>query len=163
MKYFNLLHCIHRKPDYAEHKQTVRQTLGGNSNNKLTMNKLEELSTSLTRRYEAKQLANMALKSPAIVAASLKQNERVRDYSELSASEKFDLLKGDSVSSTTANAYSSYYSLQSLNVIKCEELFERMKQNNVLIMDCRPSKDYEMSHLTYHYTMNVPEEIISAG
>ncbi|XP_050327613.1 ubiquitin carboxyl-terminal hydrolase 8 isoform X1 [Bactrocera neohumeralis] len=163
MKYFNLLHCIHRKPDYAEHKQTVRLALGGNSNNKLTMNKLEELSTSLTRRYEAKQLANTTMKSPAIVTASLKQNERARDYNELSASEKFDLLKGDSVSLATANSYSGYYSLQSLNVIKCEELFERMKQNNVLIMDCRPSKDFETSHLTYHYTMNVPEEIISAG
>uniref|UniRef100_A0A034VW25 Ubiquitin carboxyl-terminal hydrolase n=1 Tax=Bactrocera dorsalis TaxID=27457 RepID=A0A034VW25_BACDO len=163
MKYFNLLHCIHRKPDYAEHKQTVRLALGGNSNNKLTMNKLEELSTSLTRRYEAKQLANTTLKSPAIVTASLKQNERARDYSELSASEKFDILKGEPVSLATANSYSGYYSLQSLNVIKCEELFQRMKQNNVLIMDCRSSKDYETSHLTYHYTMNVPEEIISAG
>lgn len=163
MKYFNLLHCIHRKPDYAEHKQNVRQALGGNSNNKLTMNKLEELSTSLTRRYEAKQLAKTVPQSPATVAASLKQTELVRNYNELSASEKFDILKGDPVSSTTTNSYNSYYSLQSLNVIKCEELFERMKKNNVLIMDCRPSKDYEMSHLTYHYTINVPEEIISAG
>ncbi|XP_067620008.1 ubiquitin carboxyl-terminal hydrolase 8-like [Eurosta solidaginis] len=28
MKYFNLLHCIHKKPDYSEYKQTVRQVLG---------------------------------------------------------------------------------------------------------------------------------------
>ncbi|XP_011189525.2 ubiquitin carboxyl-terminal hydrolase 8 isoform X1 [Zeugodacus cucurbitae] len=163
MKYFNLLHCIHRKPDYAEHKQTVRQALGGNSNNKLTMNKLEELSSSLTRRYEAKQLANTALQSPVIATPPLKQNERVREYNELSASEKFDILKGDTVFTTTTNSNNSYHTLQSLNVIKCEELFERMKQHNVLIMDCRPRNDYEMSHLTYNYTMNVPEEIISTG
>ncbi|XP_053969324.1 ubiquitin carboxyl-terminal hydrolase 8 isoform X1 [Anastrepha ludens] len=163
MKYFNLLHCIHLKPDYPEHKQTVRQILGGNSNNKLTMNKLEQLSSSLSRRYEAKQLANGAKQSATLVAPTLKYNERVRDYNELSASEKFDLLKGDTPSTAATNLSGSYYTLQPLGIIKCEEMFELMKKNNVLIMDCRPAKDYETSYLTYPYCFNVPEEHIVAG
>ncbi|XP_067642670.1 ubiquitin carboxyl-terminal hydrolase 8-like [Eurosta solidaginis] len=35
IKYFNLLHCINKKPDYSEHKQNARQLLGGNSKNNL--------------------------------------------------------------------------------------------------------------------------------
>ncbi|XP_017466689.1 PREDICTED: ubiquitin carboxyl-terminal hydrolase 8 isoform X1 [Rhagoletis zephyria] len=163
MKYFNLLHCIHKKPDYPELKHTVRQALGGNSNNKVTMNKLELLNSSLSRRYEAKQLAHAATQSAALVAPPSKLSEHVRDYNELSASEKFDLLKADTPSPATSNFLGSYYTLQSLGIIKCEELFGLMKQSNVLVMDCRSSKDYETSHLTYQYSFNVPEEHICAG
>ncbi|XP_067636782.1 ubiquitin carboxyl-terminal hydrolase 8 isoform X2 [Eurosta solidaginis] len=209
MKYFNLLTCIHKKPDYSEHKQTVRQVLGNNAHIKGTMDKLELLSSSLSRRYEAKQLANANVHhktaAESTTRTTMKQtNEQVHNYNELSASEKFDLLKaatqgpassaasydgyytlqslnvhnynelsasekfdlvkaGIQSPASPAASYDGYYTLQSLNVMKCEELFERMKNSSVLIMDCRSSKDYELSHLTYNYSFNVPEELITPG
>lgn len=49
------------------------------------------------------------------------------------------------------------------SVITHEQLFECMRLQNVLIMDCRPSTDYQASHLNYAVLLNVPEEHIKAG
>ncbi|XP_020812777.1 ubiquitin carboxyl-terminal hydrolase 8-like [Drosophila serrata] len=69
MKYFNMLHAIHNKPDYANHKTTVRQMLGDTASNRRIMDSLELITQSLSLRYE--QLHSSAAEP---IAASIVAN-----------------------------------------------------------------------------------------
>lgn len=153
MRYFNLLHSIRNKPDYLTLKQNVHDVLGGNSSQKKCMDKLELLTNSLRRRYELQAQA----KSLSSSFAGYKGN-----YDDLSASQKFDLLKnGDKVAVSSPKA--GDINFKDLNSITCEELFQKIQEKSVLIMDCRSAEDYAQSHLTYEWCFNVPEELIQDG
>lgn len=47
--------------------------------------------------------------------------------------------------------------------ITCEELFQMIHQQNILILDCRPRDDFLQSSCKYKYCMNVPESICVKG
>lgn len=140
MKYFNMLAAIRNKPDYAIHKTTVRQMLGDTASNRRIMDSLELISQSLFLRYE--QLRHPAAEP---IAAAIVGNGRTIAKPE----------------SSTGGELASDFS--SLGLITCEELYRRMQEKSVLVMDCRPSADYEASHLTYFCAFNVPEELITPG
>lgn len=47
--------------------------------------------------------------------------------------------------------------------ITCEELFQMINSQNILILDCRPKDDFLQSSCKYNYCMNVPESICVKG
>lgn len=51
------------------------------------------------------------------------------------------------------------------STISPKQLYEHIKDNgfSMLIMDCRPSKDFEGSKIKYEYVLNIPEEILYKG
>lgn len=136
-----MLAAIREKSDYNQHKLTVRQVLGDTESNRRIMDTLELISKSLSTRYEQ-------LMPPA--------NQNGGDSMNL------PLPPGEPIGepSTLAVKTPTY---SQLGLISCEELFQRMQQNSVLVMDCRSSADYENSHLTYYCAFNVPEELITPG
>ncbi|EDV93611.1 GH18183 [Drosophila grimshawi] len=142
MKYFNMLSSIRAKSDYNQHKQSVRQMLGDADSNRRIMDTLEQISTSLSKRY------NMLL--PRSNGASI------------SSTLLLPMPPAEPVGETKSIAPAAAQYAQ-LGVISCETLFQRMQQKSVLVMDCRSSGDYNHSHLTYYCAFNVPEELISPG
>lgn len=143
-KYFNFLNTIYKKRDYSENKPFIRKMLGDNRSNKLTMDRLEMLTNSLHERYNrlnakrdnfTTQLSSASLNSSLNSARSRSNSPKVSD-----------------------NGFPS-----SLRLISSDQLFEAMKCQNVLVMDCRPMDDYKMSHLTYTLAFNVPQELIQYG
>ncbi|KAH8359256.1 hypothetical protein KR093_005342 [Drosophila rubida] len=138
MKYFNMLSFIHKKPDYTQYKVTVQDMLGDNAANRRTMDKLEIITDSLSKRYEKLQ-PSTAVENSNINSEQISLPVAVN--SSLSPSEEY----------------------ARLGVISCEELYKRMQQQSVLVMDCRSSVDYANSHLSYQWAFNVPEEIITPG
>ncbi|KAH8314999.1 ubiquitin carboxyl-terminal hydrolase 8 isoform X1 [Drosophila kikkawai] len=135
MKYFNMLTAIRKKSDYAIHKTTVRQMLGDTASNRRIMDSLELISQSLLLRYEQLQCP------VAEPIASIVGN-------------------GQEPKSSTGELATNF---ARLGLITCEELYRRMQEKSVLVMDCRSSADYEVSHLTYFCAFNVPEELITPG
>lgn len=143
-KYFNLLNSIHKKPDYGESKPLIRQMLGDNRTNKMTMDRLEALTNSLNERYarlNAKQNATLSSPVSNFKATSAISNDRSRSNSPR-------------INNIDA---------ASLRLMTCQQLFESMKSQDVLVMDCRSAEDYKLSHLQYALTLNVPQELIHAG
>lgn len=48
--------------------------------------------------------------------------------------------------------------------VNCKALFDMLEDGTkLLIMDCRSEEHYEISKLSYKYTMNVPENILNLG
>jgi len=132
-----MLSIIRKKSDYAQHKATVRDVLGDSESNRRIMDTLEKLHKSLEMRYEVLLPVNANTNAALI-------NTPIEPVNNRSCVEP-------------AEAYAT------LGVISCEELFQRMQQKSVLIMDCRSTSDYEKSHLTYYCAFNVPEELITPG
>lgn len=145
-RYFNLLHSIHKRPDYIESKPLIRKMLGDNRFNKMTMDRLEALTSSLNDRYEClntKTTTIATLSSNAVQpSASISNNERSRSNSP----------RCNNIGDIT-----------SMRLVSCQQLFEAMKVQDVLVFDCRSADDYKSSHLKYALSLNVPEELIQAG
>lgn len=144
-KYFNLLNSIYKNSDYGASKPLIREMLGDNRSNKMTMDRLEDLTKSLNDRYirlNAKLNAAASAHSPVSnVSTTLTTNDRSR-----SNSPKI-----------------SNIDITSLRLMSCKQLFDSLKSQNILVMDCRSSEDYKLSHLQYVLTLNVPQELIQAG
>ncbi|XP_001359977.2 ubiquitin carboxyl-terminal hydrolase 8 isoform X1 [Drosophila pseudoobscura] len=138
MKYFNIIKAIRSKPDYTTHKVQVRESLGDTEANRRIMDSLEMIADSLCERYRQ-------LHKPPSPAAPLNQTETISHS------------KPQGAASPHATEYAR------LGVVSCEELYQRISEKSVLVMDCRPSADYERSHLTYFCAFNVPEELITPG
>lgn len=145
-RYFNLLHSIHKRPDYIESKPLIRQMLGDNRSNKMTMDRLEALANSLNDRYDrlnAKATKVATLSSNAVQAsASISNNDRSRSNSP---------------------RCNNIVDISAMRLMSCQQLFEAMKAQDVLVLDCRSADDYKSSHLNYALSLNVPEELIQAG
>ncbi|KAH8336607.1 hypothetical protein KR074_012323 [Drosophila pseudoananassae] len=139
MKYFNMLSAIRKKSDYANHKSAVRQMLGDTDANRRIMDSLEIIANSLAHRYAL-------LCKPSTV-------ESIADF-----------VNGRTVvESSTTTIASQAEDFSRLGLISCQELYRRMQEKTVLVMDCRSSSDYDISHLTYYCAFNVPEEVIVSG
>lgn len=146
-KYFNLLNSIYKKPDYQENKRLIRQMLGDNRTNKMTMDRLEALSISLNERY-ARLNAKTANAKSATLEAGSSSDSPILTSTERSRSNSPKVNNTD---------------ISSLRLMSCQQLFEAMKQQNVLVIDCRSAEDFKTSHLQYNLTLSIPEEIIKAG
>ncbi|XP_037952640.1 ubiquitin carboxyl-terminal hydrolase 8-like [Teleopsis dalmanni] len=146
MRYFNLLSTLRKMPTYTEYKMSIQKTLGGNTANAIIMDKLEEMTKSLSERYDR-------LNEKKNVPPPLTDDD-MKFYNNLSASDKFNVVK----------ASPSYEQIgDALKLISCKQLFQLMQTNTVLIMDCRCVDDYKVSHLNYNFSFNIPEEIILPG
>lgn len=136
-----------------ENKPLIRQILGDNRTNKMTMDRLEVLTKSLNDRYLELQAASLALKLDAASSARSTPTKSLPSPSS----------KGRSHRSHSNSPKKSPLDPHSMRLMSAQQLFEAMKSQNVLIMDCRSSEDYEQSHLTYPLAFNVPQEFIHAG
>ena len=152
MRYFNLLDSICKKPDYLAMKQNVRDMLGGNSAQKLSMDKLEVISKSLKRRYELLTQAKSLPSSTKLATYSAEQLERLKSSSTIQAA-----------ASKRLSPPAMADMLQDMNSITCAELYEKIRENSVLVMDCRSAEDYVQSRLVYPNAFNVPAELIVDG
>ncbi|XP_065355307.1 ubiquitin carboxyl-terminal hydrolase 8 isoform X1 [Calliphora vicina] len=147
-KYFNLLNSIYKKPDYQENKPLIRQMLGDNRSNKMTMDRLEALTMSLNERYEC-------------LNAKLKAKTVAKSATPPSSNEQYAMVSNDRSRSNSPKI--SNIDIAFMRLMSCQQLFESMKLQNVLVIDCRSAEDYKSSHLQYNLTLNIPEEIIQAG
>uniref|UniRef100_A0A1B0BMZ2 Ubiquitin carboxyl-terminal hydrolase n=1 Tax=Glossina palpalis gambiensis TaxID=67801 RepID=A0A1B0BMZ2_9MUSC len=154
-RYFNLLNNIHKRDNYQQYKSQIRKILGDNQTNKLTMDRLEDLTKSLDKRYtllnknanlsnanEITQTSLMQLRQLDLTSHSNNQIQRSRSVSPLKNGVERNGL---------------------LNAITCQQLYDSMQAQSVLVMDCRPSSDYGESKLNYSLSFNVPAEIIREG
>ncbi|XP_060647258.1 ubiquitin carboxyl-terminal hydrolase 8 isoform X1 [Drosophila nasuta] len=139
VKYFNMLSIIRKRPDYSKNKSEVHKILGDNTDNRNAMDKLEIIYKSLSIRYKELETSKSRISS-----------------SNLSTS-------AQSISNDVINSLSAPEAYTKLGIISCEELYKRMQQKSVLVMDCRSSADYDASHLNYYCSFNVPEELITPG
>uniref|UniRef100_A0A1I8Q2N6 Ubiquitin carboxyl-terminal hydrolase n=1 Tax=Stomoxys calcitrans TaxID=35570 RepID=A0A1I8Q2N6_STOCA len=157
-RYFNLLNTIYKKRDYLESKPLIRQMLGDNRSNKMTMDRLEMLTESLNKRYD---ILN------AKASAEKEHRENIGGGSVNGSLSHFNSTLGSASPKTNAVANSATAAGNgfptSLRLMSCQQLFDAMLTQNVLVMDCRSSEDYKMSHLNYALAFNVPQELIQYG
>lgn len=136
MKYFNIIDCIHKKREYGVHKQFVKEMLGGSSTQTSAMDLVEKLNKSLKTRYQ--YLNDKSIKK--------------------------DMLVDNNSNSILSTDIPEPY-IESISLITCQELFALIqdKSSSILIMDCRPKKDFQESHLHCQWCVSVPEEYITDG
>ncbi|XP_055902298.1 ubiquitin carboxyl-terminal hydrolase 8 [Eupeodes corollae] len=150
MKFFNLLDCISKMPDYRQHKKLVKQNLGSNEDVIRLMNKLSKLTKSLQNRYKGLSENRNTMEMP-----ELYDNENASNNSLMPHT--FDLSSNNASNGCTAD-------MNTFGVISCEELHRLIRNSgSLLIMDCRSKADFQDSHLSFQWCVNVPEEYIQAG
>uniref|UniRef100_A0A182NZ17 Ubiquitin carboxyl-terminal hydrolase n=1 Tax=Anopheles dirus TaxID=7168 RepID=A0A182NZ17_9DIPT len=137
MRLMNVVQVIRRNKDYARKKEAVTRLLGTQKDFVRIFEKLEKLKDSLETRYQerARQKAPTAGASRATVDAG-------RDAPVA--------FVPPAVQRQTVNATELHAMLNDCGV-------------SMLIMDCRPSKDFEASHLRYSFLVNVPEHLLVPG
>lgn len=163
-----MLSRIHRRPEYQNKKSLIREALGDNRKHKMSMDRLEVITKSLTERYKTLNKSSTleenviednesGIKSPLDTSKTnssngkkQQKNARTNGHRSRSSSPIIPTMEQQNIK-------------YKLNVFTHEQLFECIRLQNVLIMDCRPSADYEASHLNYSVLLNVPEEHIKAG
>lgn len=153
MKFFNLVDCISKMPDYKLHKKLVRQVLGSNGDMTIIMDKVGALKKSLQSRYKC-------------LSDKKKTHETNELYDKENASNNKRLLQTYDPSSVIGgdNVTNGSIDGNGFNTISCEELHRLIRScGSLLIMDCRSRADYQNSHLTFQWCLNVPEEYIQAG
>lgn len=153
MKFFKLIDCISKMPDYKQHKKLVKQYLGSNEEMTMIMDKVAVISKSLQSRYKSlsdKKKAMEEMNSVSYDNASASNNRL--------AYQTYDLQSG------TKATPNGLIDVHSLGIISCEELHRLIRgSESVLIMDCRSKTDFQNSHLNFQWCINVPEEYIQAG
>lgn len=177
-RYFNMLNRIHQRPDYQNNKTLIRQTLGGNRTNKMRMDRLEIISKSLANRYQllnsstslnndvtsgnSGNLTTSITPPVSLILSPANSNQNTLNKQQ---TPKNALTNGhrSRSSSPIASSFQEEEVFRNFSLITHEQLFECMRLQNVLIMDCRSSSDYKASHLNYAVLLNVPEEHIKAG
>ncbi|XP_075146576.1 ubiquitin specific protease 8 isoform X1 [Haematobia irritans] len=159
-RYFNMLNTIYKKREYAESKPLIREMLGDNRSNKLTMDRLEKLTQSLHERYDRLNAKNV----PDKVYRQNGEGVGSRGIEPTSMSQLNSTLNNTSLYSKSINVAEPTNGFpSSLRLMTCQELFNSMQSQKVLVMDCRSSDDYKMSHLNYPLVFNVPQELIRYG
>ncbi|XP_061498123.1 ubiquitin carboxyl-terminal hydrolase 8 isoform X1 [Anopheles gambiae] len=147
MKLINLVQVIRKNKDYARKKEAITRLLGTQSDFNRIFEKLSKLKNSLEARYEerARQRGGSATLSRAV------ELER--------ASNGRQPVVGKEAPIVVPIASGQKQS------VTATELHAMINDSRVsmLIMDCRPAKDYEASHLRYAYLVNVPEHLLVAG
>lgn len=153
MRYFDLINQIRNTEDYSKEKQYITQMLGGKSRQLAAMDKAEVLSKSLEKRYE-----KLAAKESETLL-------KTTDTDSLNNQIKTDEYK-DGQSDSMLNCENDIENFSKpLTTNTCEELY-KMTQDpkaSLLIMDCRPQKDFESSRLHYPHCVNIPQDIIKDG
>lgn len=120
--------------------------LGDNRTTKMTMDRLEALSMSLNERYDRLNAKTKA-KTTAATSLSVKQTKTVSNDDRSRSNSPKD----------------NNIDIASMRLMSCQQLFESIKLQNVLVIDCRSAEDFKSSHLQYNLTLSIPEEIIQAG
>uniref|UniRef100_A0A1A9VF11 Ubiquitin carboxyl-terminal hydrolase n=1 Tax=Glossina austeni TaxID=7395 RepID=A0A1A9VF11_GLOAU len=154
-RYFNLLNNIHKRDNYPQYKSQIRKILGDNQTNKLTMDRLEDLTKSLDKRYTLlNKNANLS-NANDITQTSLMQLRKL----DLTSHPNNQIQRSRSVSPLRNGVERNGL----LSAITCQQLYDCMQAQSVLVMDCRSSGDYGKSKLNYPLSFNVPADIIRDG
>uniref|UniRef100_A0A182MX83 Ubiquitin carboxyl-terminal hydrolase n=1 Tax=Anopheles culicifacies TaxID=139723 RepID=A0A182MX83_9DIPT len=144
MKLINLVQVIRKNKDYARKKETVTKMLGTQSDFNRIFEKLHKLKDSLEHRYKERARQKGLL--------SLPRNVTVERES------KNGSLAGKDVSPIIPSSGHK----QTVTAMELHGMINDCRIS-MLIMDCRPVKDFEASHLRYSYLVNVPEHLLVAG
>uniref|UniRef100_A0A1B0CIJ8 ubiquitinyl hydrolase 1 n=1 Tax=Lutzomyia longipalpis TaxID=7200 RepID=A0A1B0CIJ8_LUTLO len=129
MKYFNVVNVIRENPEFSGHKNYVMALLGSHNKQNKAMERTEELSKSLRKRYELLRRSKES-----------EMEEHVPDDEMPEVPEKV----------TSLTSY---------------ELFEMIKAGGkgLLVLDCRPKRDFIASKLLFEQCLNIPEDAILPG
>ncbi len=133
MKFFEAFKIIRSSKEYGGDPKYYDNMIG-RKNLKDVMERCEQLSTSLTARYQAQQDKQRELKEKQEVSAERKK-------------------VAESPSETALTAFGP------------KQLYQLMEQKatSFLVLDCRPTQDFEASCLQGEYSLNVPAENINPG
>uniref|UniRef100_A0A182JNI4 USP8_dimer domain-containing protein n=1 Tax=Anopheles christyi TaxID=43041 RepID=A0A182JNI4_9DIPT len=145
MRLMNLVQVIRKNKDYARKKETITRLVGTQSDFIRIFEKLNKLKTSLEARYEerARQKGGAATLSRTV------ELERESNGRQPAGKDAVTVMQIAGQKQT----------------VTATELHALINDSRIsmLIMDCRPVKDYEASHLRYAYLVNVPEDLLVAG
>uniref|UniRef100_A0A182SUX3 USP8_dimer domain-containing protein n=1 Tax=Anopheles maculatus TaxID=74869 RepID=A0A182SUX3_9DIPT len=144
MKLMNLVQVIRKNKDYGRKKETVTKLLGTQSDFNRIFDKLKKLKTSLEIRYEERA----RLKGLKTFAKDV-DLERESKNGPTGAKDG-GMIMPASVQKQTVTAMELHGMINDCRI-------------SMLIMDCRPVKDFDASHLRYSYLVNVPEHLLVAG
>lgn len=135
MRFFNLLQHVQKTPEFRTQKEQITALLGGNNGLKRTFDLLESISNSLRNRYEVLN----APVAPINIAVDPEDSHHSIE------------------TPTTPTKVPS--------TVSPKQLYEHIKDHgfSMLIMDCRPSTDFDASKLKYEHILNIPEEILVKG
>uniref|UniRef100_A0A182S4L6 Ubiquitin carboxyl-terminal hydrolase n=1 Tax=Anopheles funestus TaxID=62324 RepID=A0A182S4L6_ANOFN len=144
MKLMNLVQVIRKNKDYARKKETVTKLLGTQSDFNRIFEKLQKLKESLEHRYQ----------------------ERARQKGQTIPPKAIDLgqekSNGSVVGKDVAAIIPATGHKQTVTAMELHGMINDCRIS-MLIMDCRPVKDFVASHLRYSYLVNVPEHLLVAG
>ncbi|XP_049885571.1 ubiquitin carboxyl-terminal hydrolase 8 isoform X3 [Pectinophora gossypiella] len=142
MKYLRVVAFLSKEKDYQKDKAYFNSMLGPKNPNK-AIDAAEKLKKSLIDRYATIQTKRTDKSDEKKIVERAPEPVAVVEPSPTAA-----LLPGlDEVT------------------IKCEQLYPVLKAGKlkVMILDCRPGKDYVESHINYPACISVPEESMSPG
>ncbi|XP_049284011.1 ubiquitin carboxyl-terminal hydrolase 8 isoform X1 [Anopheles funestus] len=144
MKLMNLVQVIRKNKDYARKKETVTKLLGTQSDFNRIFEKLQKLKESLEHRYQ----------------------ERARQKGQTIPPKTIDLGQEKSNGSVVGKDIDTIIPAtghkQTVTAMELHGMINDCRIS-MLIMDCRPVKDFVASHLRYSYLVNVPEHLLVAG
>lgn len=107
-----------------------------------------------TGLFQSQVSYSMAMDQTEKLSKSLEK--RYMQLSVVVDPEETDTSSDNDKSDSVTNNYSK-------TSITCEDLFEMIQRQNILILDCRPRDDFLLSSFRYSYCMNVPESMCVKG
>lgn len=142
MKFFKLCSLLNKASGYEQNKIQIKQTIGGNEQLSGYMDILGHLKSSLLERY--RNIHTGGTNGSSIIPP---KDENKGDMENEELSDK-------SVSTITATKY-----------IGCQELYQTMRAQDteILLLDCRPGREFEESRIDFQSIINIPSEIIRNG
>ncbi|XP_053668745.1 ubiquitin carboxyl-terminal hydrolase 8 [Anopheles marshallii] len=144
MKLMNLVQVIRKNKDYARKKETVTKLLGTQTEFNRIFEKLQKLKESLENRYKERARQKGLTTLPRAVDLERESNN--------------GSLGGKDVG--TIIPVSGHK--QTVTAMELHGMINDCRIS-MLIMDCRPVKDFDASHLRYSFLVNVPEHLLVAG
>jgi hypothetical protein len=159
MTYLGILAHMRKLPNYTHQRQYISEMLGGGTKQKQIVDKCEQLSNSLRKRY-ATNVENINLST---IEEQIAMQHSLRD--QIKSSEGAVTTLSEAEKNKQRNQQDNVAQLHAYRSIDCHELYKQMTNNQIsmLIMDCRAGEELSKSQLKYDFVVSIPEESLMPG
>jgi len=150
-KYVEVVTKIQKNPEFKKDVKYFTSMYNIQKNSKKAIDVLEALSTNLEKRYEERNVAERISK----LDLELKNSESKSSKLDENSNENIDTPVENGIGKVDLKDY----------LITHKKLYSLINQKSTtfLVLDTRPSDDYQNSRMQIPYSLNVPETILRPG
>ncbi|XP_060069367.1 ubiquitin carboxyl-terminal hydrolase 8-like [Ylistrum balloti] len=163
MRFFHIITAVKKMPEYRKQKEFYDKLIG-QKNVMKCLDKAETLSKSLKNRYDFSEAQEIAKKLSSL-EESASEEKKSDEHSDVEAEIRSDEDTKKSLSKESTPEPEAAPPTQPQGQITPVQLFSLLNETDeqMAIMDVRPTAEYEESHIRHRTCISVPAEIVSPG